>query len=343
MTLNNKISSSWYKIPLILLLQLVLSTCSLVYKNTGDVLIGFAEEETVPYVLASNDLDLGCSMSKAFVPFIMSFSRVTTQPNELAIMLYLLAGSCAEVKAWEEELRYLRAVYSKNVVEAQDARIAQKRLLNQAARRQLAGYNSLVLAIAEPGGECPVFNSDDAEFYWLIGLLDGLQAMLNDLASESNANVPLDIASKVGRGASCLDNERWWGLPKAIQAAIWVTIPGNKPDDVDPLKVLDQSMQTGLQQGVRITQVLGAQIHMGLGHTDQVKTIIRRHQEAKTQTPTVPAFKLLDEFTTQQLQAISDRLWTEATGKRTPIAGLGTFWDDPKKAVDTINIDDMLQ
>jgi hypothetical protein len=341
--MNNKKISNWHKIPLILLLQLILSTCSLVYKNTGDVLVGFAEEETVPYVLASNDLDLGCAMSKAFVPFILSFSRVTTQPNELAIMLYLLSGSCAEVNAWEEELRYLRAVHSKNVLEAQDARIAQKRFLNQAARRQLAGYNSLVSAIAEPGGECPVFNSDNAQFYWLIGLLDGLQAMLNDLASEGNANVPLDIASKVGRGANCLDNEQWWGLPKAIQAAIWVTIPGNKPADVDPLQVLDQSMQTGLQQGVRITQVLGAQIHMGLGHTDQVKNIIRRHQVAKTHTSTVPAFKLLDEFTTLQLQTISDRLWTEATGKRTPIAGLGTFWDDPKKAVDTINIDDMLR
>jgi hypothetical protein len=177
----------------------------------------------------------------------------------------------------------------------------------------------------------------------LIGLLDGLQAMLNDLASEGSANVPLDIASKVGRGASCLNNEKWWGLPKAIQAAIWVSIPGDKPTDVDPLKVLDQSMQIGLQQGVLITQVLAAQIHMGLGHTDQVKAIIRRHQEANTQTPVASTLRLLNEFTTLQLQAISDRLWTEATGKRTPVSGLGTFWDDPKKAVDTINIDDMLR
>jgi len=48
MKLNNKKSSNWYKIPFILLLQLTLSTCSIVYKNTGDVLIGFAEDETVP-------------------------------------------------------------------------------------------------------------------------------------------------------------------------------------------------------------------------------------------------------------------------------------------------------
>ncbi len=281
-------------------------------------------------------------MSKAFSPFILSFSRVTTPPNELATMLYLLTGNCAEVMAWEEELRYLRAVYSKNVLEAQDARITQKRYLNLAARRQLAGYKSLVAALGEPGGECPTFDSDNTEFYWLIGLLDGLKSMLNDLASEGGANVPLDIASKVGRGAACLDNQKWWGLPKAIQASIWVAIPNNKPNDVDPLKVLDESMELGLQQGVRITQVLGAQIHMGLGHTDQVKAIIRHNHEAGIHTPSIPKYQLLDEFTGLHLLAISDRLWTEATGQRTPISGFGTFWDDPKKAADTINIDDML-
>ncbi|MFZ4701385.1 MAG: hypothetical protein ACOYMG_15145 [Candidatus Methylumidiphilus sp.] len=337
---NKKID--WHKILLILFLQLALSTCSVVYKNTGDVLIGFAQDETVPYVLASNDVELGCAMSKAFTPFILSFSRVTAHPNELSIMLYLLAGSCSEFMAWEEDLRHLRALYSKNVPEAEDARIAQKRFMTQAARRHLAGYQSLVLAIAEPGGACPDFDSDNAELYWLLGLLDGLQAMLNDLASEGIANVPLDIASKVGRGSACLDNEKWWGLPKAIQAAIWVNIPNDKPAGVDPLNVLDQSMQIGIKQGVRVSQVLAAKVHMGLGNIEQVKSIIRSHKKAIVNTPSKPEFRLLDELATVQLLAISDHLWTEATGKRTPISGLGTFWDDPKGAVDTINIDDML-
>ena len=337
---NKKID--WHKILLILFLQLALSTCSVVYKNTGDVLIGFAQDETVPYVLASNDVELGCAMSKAFTPFILSFSRVTAHPNELSIMLYLLAGSCSEFMAWEEDLRYLRALYSKNVPEAEDARIAQKRFMTQAARRHLAGYQSLVLAIAEPGGACPDFDSDNAELYWLLGLLDGLQAMLNDLASEGIANAPLDIASKVGRGSACLDNEKWWGLPKAIQAAIWVNIPNDKPADVDPLNVLDQSLQIGIKQGVRVSQVLAAKVHMGLGNIEQVKSIIRSHKKAIVNTPSKPEFRLLDELATVQLLAISDHLWTEATGKRTPISGLGTFWDDPKGAVDTINIDDML-
>jgi hypothetical protein len=342
MKLNFNKSFGWHKILPILILQLLLSSCAMVYKSTGNALIGFAEDEAVPYALASDDVDMGCAMSRAFTPFFMSFSRVTAQPDDLAIMMYLYAGNCSEVKAWEEELRYLRALYFKNVVEAQDARIAQKRLLNQAARRQLAGYNSLVSAIAEPGSDCPDLASGNAEFYWLIGLLNGLQATLNDLASEGSANVPLDIASKVGRGAACLDNEKWWGVPKAIQAAIGVTIPNNKPVDADPLKELDQAMQIGMKQGVLITEVIAAQVHMGLGHTDQVKAIIRHSKEAKAQVGSMPGFRLLNEFATLQLQAISDRLWTEATGKRTPISGLGTFWDDRNDAIKTINIDDML-
>ncbi len=324
------------------LLPMLLSSCSLVYKSTGDVLVGFAEDEAIPYALASNDVDLGCAISKAFVPFVLSFSRVTAPPNKLANMMYLFAGNCAEVKAWEEELRYLRAVYAKNVLEAQDARIAQKRYLNQAAKRQLLGYENLVQAMGEPGGECPRFDALNTEFYWLIGLLNGLQATLNDLASESTANVPLDIASKVGRGATCLDNKKWWGVPKAIQAAIWVTIPTNKPENVDPLMELEHAIQTGMQEGINITPVIAAQVHMGLGNVDQVKSIIRRHKEAKAHVPDKPEFRLLNEFSALQLQAISDRLWTEATGKRTPISGLGTFWDDHDNGVKTINIDDML-
>ncbi|MCK5356063.1 MAG: hypothetical protein KAJ63_13175, partial [Methyloprofundus sp.] len=85
------------------------------------------------------------------------------------------------------------------------------------------------------------------------------------------------------------------------------------------------------KQGVRITQALATQIYMGLGQTEQVKAIIRRHNEPNTKIPIEPEFRLLEEFTTLQLQAISDRLWTEATGKRTPSNGLGTFGTTRKR------------
>jgi hypothetical protein len=35
----------------------------------------------------------------------------------------------------------------------------------------------------EPGGECPEFAAENDEFYWLMGLLDGIQAIINDIAS----------------------------------------------------------------------------------------------------------------------------------------------------------------
>ena len=282
-------------------------------------------------------------MSEAFTPFILSFSRVTTPPYQLAIMFNYLSGSCSEFKAKEEELRYLRALHAKNITEAQDARITQKRLLNKAARQQLNSYHSLELAFTEtPGDDCPAFASENTEFYWLIGLVNGLQAVLNDLASEGMANVPLDIALKVSRGASCLDNKKWWGLPHAIQAAIWINFPISKPSDIDPLEILEKSIQTGLQQSVRIPLVIAAQVYIGLGNTGQVKEIIRRHFKERTKNKTLAAYRFLDEVATLHLKAISDSLWTEATGKRTPIGSLGTFWDDPVATIDTIDFADLL-
>ena len=342
MKANIKRNLNFNLLFLFLCSQLLLSACSVAYKSTGDIMLGFAEDQGVPYMLTTDDVALGCAMSEAFTPFLLSFSRVTTPPDQLAVLFYLVAGNCSEFKAWEEELRYLRAIHAKNASEAQDARIAQQRLLSQAAHRQYTGYRYLILAFAEPGGECPDLDSDRDQLYWLVGLMNGVLAVINDLASEGLVNVPLDTALKTGRGATCLDNEKWWGLPNAIQAAILATIPGEKPAGTDPLEMLDQSMQTGLQQGMLVPQVLAAQVYMGLGNTMQVKKIIRRYPEMKTQPNKIPEYRILNEIAILQLQAISDRLWTEATGKRTPLGALGTFWDDQKDAVDTIDIDDIL-
>ena len=344
--MNINLNSNYTRIAILIILsvQLLLSSSvNLLYKGTGNILIGYAKDQAIPYILETDNVDMGCMMSEAFAPFIFSFSRVTTPPYQLAIMFNYLSGSCTEFKAKEEELRYLRALRAKNITEAQDARITQKRLLNKAAQLQLNSYQSLELTFTEnPGEDCPAFASQDAEFYWLIGLVNGLQAVLNDLASQGRANVPLDIALKVNRGATCLDNEKWWGLPQAIQAAIWINFPNSKPSGIDPLAVLNQSTLTGLQQSIRISQVIAAQVYIGLGDTGRVKNIIRQHVEEQTQNPVQAAYSFLDVVATLYLQAMSDCLWTEATGKRTPIGRLGTFWDDPTSIVDVIDIDDLI-
>ena len=334
--------SHYFSLLSVLCLSVLLNACTVVYKGTGNAMIGYAEDQGVPYILAADDVDLTCSMVDAFTPFLLSFSRVTTPPDQLAILFYLMAGNCIEFKAWEEELRYLRAVHAKNPTEAQDARISQQRFLGLAARRQLKGYHYLAKVFVEPGTECPEFASDNDELYWLIGLINGIQAIINDIASGGTVEVPMDIAAKVGRGAACLDNEKWWGTPEAIQAATWITIPGNRPVDRNPEQTLKHSLQMGLQQGIRIPQVLAAQVYLGQGKIEEVKKIIRNHSGLAKQMPASETFKSLNDVSQLQIQAISDRLWTEATGRRTPLGRMGSFWDDPEKLVETIDIDEIL-
>ncbi len=320
----------------------LLSGCSLLYKGTGNTLIAYAEDEAVPYILATGDINFSCAMVESFAPFLFSFSRVSHSPDQLAILFYLMAGSCTEFKAWEEELRYLRAVYAGNPVAARDARIAQQRYLSQVAHTQWQGYKALALRYAEPGGECPLLTNDNAEFYWLMGLISGLQALLNDIASAGDAHVPLDIGAKIGRAVRCLNNDKWWGVPEAIQASLWLSIPGHQPADKQPMQILHQALQTGSQQGITISHVLAVQVHSGLGHTEKVKQIIRQQSQAKISRTEHPGYQLLNQMAYLQMQQFSDRLWTAATGSRTPIGEMGSFWDDPVEHIDIIEIDDIL-
>lgn len=326
----------------LLTVSLLLSACSVVYKGTGNALIGYAEDQGVPYLLAAEDVALSCSMAESFAPFLLSFSKVTSSPDQLAVLFYLMAGSCTEFKAWEEELRYLRALYVKDPVVAKDARIAQQRYLAQAASRQLIAYQYLTSIYSELGTNCPPFNDKEEDLYWMMGLISGLQALINDIASAGKANVPLDIAAKIGRAAVCINNQTWWGVPDAIQAALWIISPVDKPANVDPIKMLNDALQIGLQQGIGIAQVLSAQVHLSLGNTEQVKQIIHQHSQVKASTSVNNAYQLLNQLSILQMQQFSDRLWTKATGSRTPIGKMGSFWDDPVSDIDTIEIDELL-
>lgn len=319
-----------------------LTGCSMLYKGTGEVLIAYAEDQAVPYIMATDDVALGCSMTEAFTPFLLSFSRVTVTPDRLAILFYLLAGHCAEFKAWEAELGYLRAIHAKNPVLAQDARIVQQRLLALAARRQLLGYQALVAVFSEPAEACPVLIAEHDELYWLMGLLNGLQAIINDIASGGHEGVPMDIAAKVGRGAACLNNKKWWGVPEAIQAVIWMSIPGQLPVDKNPQAMIQRSLKIGREQGINLAQVLAAQAYMGKGEIEVVKNIIGNYARLSIQTPESQLFKILNEVSRLQIQGISDRLWTKATGRRTPYGRIGYFWDDSREKVETIDIDQLL-
>ena len=324
------------------IILLATTGCSVIYSTTGSFAYDYSESYAMPYVMKTDDTDMGCAMSEAMTPMLLSFSELTWSPDRLATTMYMQAGACAEAKANEEGLTYLRAYKAQNIAEAKDARIRQKRLFALAANRQYKGYKHLVSEFGEPGETCPDMDEDE-EFFWMLGLVSGLQAVMSDVRGQGEVGVPKDIAMKSVRGSQCLDAKRWWGVPKAMQAAVWTMMPENAPEGVDPWQELVVASEMGGEAGVRLAQAMEVVVADGSGNQERLRDAIRRHaQSIKTTSPSKD-YQMLDTVATQQILAVSDRLWTEATGSRTPIGGLGTFWDDKSPAEEALDIDDLLE
>ncbi|MFT6188620.1 MAG: hypothetical protein ACJAW8_000071 [Oleispira sp.] len=324
------------------LLLVTLTGCSSIYRTTGWFAYDFAEDYAMPYVMKTDDTEMGCAMSESMTPMLLSFSELTWYPDRLATSMYMQAGACAEAQASEEGLTYLRAYKAQNIGEAKDARIRQKRLFSLAANRQYKAYKHLVAEFGEPGEECPDLDEDE-EFFWMLGLVSGMQAVMSDVRGQGEVGVPKDIAMKSVRGSQCIDAKRWWGVPKAMQAAVWTMMPDNAPDGVDPWQELADASELAGESGVRLAQAVEVVIADGSGNEERLRDAIRRHAQSVKTTPSNKNYRMLDIVATQQVLAVSDRLWTEATGSRTPIGGLGTFWDDASPAEEALDINDLLE
>lgn len=342
------LSGRTVKHMMLVALAVVLSGCNLInkmmYKTTGDVMKGFAQEHTIPFVLEQDDMAMGCAMSEATAPLMLSFGRVTAEPDQLAVMMYLSAGACEEQRALDEELRYTRAIKQQNPDEAEDALIAQKRHLVNAAKRQYLAWQRLVAHYGEPGGaECPKLDTEFDQFIWMAGMLSGLQALNNEIQSTVAVGVPKNIGSKAERAASCLTNTEWWGVPMAIKATVWSMIPGALPKGENAWERLEASDKIGERSRVRLSHVLHAMAAFAKGDMERVRNVIRKHAETIKQRPSRPSHRMIDTIATFNIQALSDRMWTQATGHRTPVGGLGTFWDEKKASnVETVDLEGLL-
>jgi len=325
----------------------VLSGCSAVnnmmYKTTGDVMQGFSREHTIPYLMASGDLAMGCAMSEATAPLLMSFGRVTSEPDQLAVVLYLSAGGCAEEQGREHELAALAAMYERKGNAAEDAMIRQKRAYALASRRYLKSWEYHNTYYGEPGtGVCPDFDDDLDEFIYLAGLLSGLQALNAEIQSTSSAGVPKNVGSVVARASSCLENDKWWGAPMALKATVWAMMPGALPEGEDAFERLSMTDRQGEEAGVRLSHVFHAIAATNKGDEAMVKAVVRQHADSLEARLANEDWAFVDAMATNMIVAISDRLWVENTGHRTPLGQLGTFWDDQQKEVETMDLDDLL-
>lgn len=128
----------------------------------------------------------------------------------------------------------------------------------------------------------------------------------------------------------------------ALRATVWAMIPGALPKGEDPFVRLDIADQQGEEAGVRISHVFHAIAAQNSSDDQRLRTVIRRHADALDETPANEQWQMVDAMATQMIVAISDRLWMEHTGHRTPMGQLGTFWDDDRKALETMDLDGLL-
>lgn len=326
----------------------LLSGCSQVIKTGANIALGFTQNHVVPPILAQDDPDMVCASGMSLTPVLMSTKAMGADPAKTAILLYTAAGLCAENNALAAELRYLRASKANQIDEAKDARIEQKRWAELASRRQYASY----LLFAEHwerkynitlGDKCPSMKKDLDKITYFLGLMNGVQAVTNDIASGGSVNVPKDIAAIAERGAACLDSNKFWGAPNALRAAIWTLLPGAGDNKPDPWQVFKESTAIGEKSGVRLSHAIYAIAAQATGDKDKLRDALRTYgQSIEEEKPVSAEFKLVDALARQNVRNISDRYWTENTGMRTPDDGYVRFWDESAADSSGLSLDGLL-
>ena len=322
------IEKKYWLLSLSICLSLALSACS-IHGMTGDVMSDYTVKHLSPYVLGTQDLSMACEMGASMGPFLLSFERVTDRPDMAAIPTFMTAALCAEQVVWEAELRALRAERNANASEYKDALVAQKRAHGVVALRY---YNAYLRSQRLFGENCDKVESSDEQLVLLMGMMGGLLAVQNDRASGVMVNVPTDVPRKVARQTKCLDNQKWWGMPKALESAVWVGVPNSAPKDIPAeqlqtvvYKRLEESAAIGRKAGVRLVDSVYAFTALALGDDAQVKKVISDFAQSRNQIPPAKAWRLLDETSAAQLRFLSDRYWTKDRGHRNQLE-LGQFW-----------------
>jgi hypothetical protein len=332
-------------VPVLLLL---LAGCASVRQTGADLGLRFVEKHLIPPVLGDDDIPMACINGQAFAPIVLSLgpTGLKAETDQLLTLLNSTAAVCAEQEALENELRYMRAIRNNNGEEADDARIVQKRWLAVASRRQYKAYQTFDHYYTrkygiEIGESCPTFSSELDEMVFMLGAISGLQSIVNDIGSGNAVGVPQDIAGRTGRAMGCLDNKKWWGVPRAVQAAIWNLMPGGGP--ADPWLTLQDSMTIGKAGGVRLAHAIYALSAFAKDDQPHLVDAFRSYAAAgeDPQFTASTRYRVFDRFSELILLGLEDRYWAAKAGTRIP-ADERCFCHSAAPATPSVNVDDLL-
>ncbi|MEE2960985.1 MAG: hypothetical protein VYA34_09595 [Myxococcota bacterium] len=306
-------------------IMLATSGCSL-YGMVGDAVGSYAVDEMVPYVLSTSDLDMACEDGRSIGNLLMSFGRVTEAPHQAAVVTYLAAGMCAEFESQASQLNHIRALKAGAATVANDHRIEQKRAHVRAATRFLKSYQEM--RVAYPGDLCALENRED-QLLSLLGLAAGVQALLHDRSASGAVGVDMGILVTVARESECFNSAKWWGVPQALRSVIYLSVPGSGPEGEDGWELLDAAVKQGDQAGVRLARALLVEAAHALGQGPALKEVIRGHVNVAKGKQILNEGRLLDAYANRKVEHMSDIIWMEETGYRTPLGQLGNFLEQP--------------
>lgn len=255
--------------------------CSLLYKPVGGTLNAYAEDVAIKDFLTYQDVDLLCQSGGSLAPLINSFKNVGTTTHKTQSALLLLGGFCAEQQAHEYEVSALIADQSGNYSAAQSFSALKQRYLGIAAYRQYQSYlNASTAYPQDTSSSCPSLNEEQDELLFLLGNLQGLEAIINDGKSGALANVPKNIANDIYRSMDCLNNDKWWGVPQSVRAALLVFLPNlNRAKAAQVDLLLDQSIALGRSHNTPLAETVALAAWEGQGNSQKLDSLLKEHFE----------------------------------------------------------------
>jgi hypothetical protein len=334
-----------FLLKLSLLSATLLSSACSVHKLIGNQVNHFSTQNVMPVVLSSDDIPTVCHANETNIPLLTSFTQFGVDNHMLLAFGYSGASTCTDIEAHEKELWSAIAEKQGLVNMAKDARIAQQLLNKDAGKRQLRAYQHTVAFFKnnyqyELGeGNCPTINDDNAQLLLIIGGVAALQALKNDVASGRLINFDMSIPAKVGRAMNCVDNQKWWGQPQAIQAGLKVILPKNHQEEAEAWQQLQDATDIGLQTGVRLSHATYAAIASLKGRDEYLRDALKRFESLPIELLN-QQYALLNTLSATQVRQVANLYWVKNTGHRAPTENFSQFWDE--KAAPSATVTELL-
>ena len=279
-----------------------------------------------PQMMSMDTIGLSCATGAALTPVVGALGKEGNRAYQAITLSAMAGGMCADLEVWNTEILRLRAIHDARAGDATDLLELEKRQHETAARRYAMAWDALDQAFSEVdlGEGCPDLREDrNEDLVYVLGLSSGLLAVLHDRPTGGTVGVSTGIPLQVERAAQCVDDDAFWGVPSALRAAVWASVPGATPEGADPLEVLEQAAAKGDAAGVRLARAFQVQTLSTLGMEPELRTALEAHAASLRQTPADPNWQLLDRFATLLIRHESDKRWASEKGHRTPSSDFG--------------------